>query len=148
MTYSEELANTTALAANERLQYPEILREFGSLLVRELVGCGAVDADRAAAIAATCIESVAGSFGGQVIYIPKASHVIAVRRWIAMFDALEGGKKVAEIGVQFGMGVHNVYRCLATVRAMNRQRAEKGLPRLSSEMAEAEILQSLKEEKA
>lgn len=145
MTYSEELAKTTALAANERLHYPEVLREFGARLVHELVSCGVVDADRAAAIAATCIESVADSFGGQVIYMPKSLRVIAIRRWISMFDAYEEGKNVSEVAVQFGMGVHSVYKCLKTVRAMNRLRAEKGLPRLSPEVAEAEILQNLKE---
>lgn len=144
MTYREEQARATAVVANGSLQYPPLLREFGTALIRQLVACGAADEDRAAAIASTCLEELADLFGGQVIYLPKTTRLISLRRWVAVFEAQESGEKHSEIASRFGMGLHNVYKCLASVRAMNRQRAADGLPRLTSESVETEILRSLK----
>lgn len=103
---------------------PQLLAELAEVISRALRDVDMPE-DRAAAVAATAIDHVIDLFGGQVIYLPKAARSKTHRRWQDMWDKFTGHNH-AQLAREFGMGVHNVYKVIATMRALNAKRVYGG----------------------
>jgi len=125
-------------------QYPEVLIEAGSVVTSGLIEAG-VSTELAEALGLTVLERLADNFGGQVVYIPKASLALCQRRWVAMSEAHNGGESIKEIALKFGVGIHAVYRALAAVRGFNKLRADKNLAPLTSELFKEQLSKALSE---
>jgi Mor family transcriptional regulator len=104
--------------------FPQLLTELAEVIARTLRDVDLPE-DRAAAVAATAIDHVIDLFGGQVIYLPKAARSKTHRRWQEIWDKFTGHNH-AQLAKEFGMGVHNIYKVIATMRALNAKRLYGG----------------------
>jgi Mor family transcriptional regulator len=106
--------------------YPQTLRDLADVVAQQLVDAQVLDEARARQVGRTVADRVCEEWQGQIVTVPKAALFRVRKRWQEIYERFTGNNH-AELAREYGMGVRQIYKVIAVMRAEYRARASADL---------------------
>ncbi len=117
------MSGPDAVSESQRTRAGQALLLELAGLVEHQVAMAGLDPERARAIGEAVIDQVRDQFGGQIVYINKGISEATRRRWEEIWRRFDGTNHNA-LAVEFGLGVQQLYKIIAHMRAVERKRRQ------------------------
>lgn len=103
------------------IEYPELLMDAAATLARTLETHG-LQPDRASDIAFGAVEALRASWGGQMVYIPKAEYIELAPIHQQVYERYLAGEEPKDIAPDFKYSVQWVRQIIRTARMTRAQK--------------------------
>lgn len=99
----------------ELSDYPELI-SYIAINVRDTLLTEGTKIEAANAVALATAERLIESFGGQSIYVPKATITLVSRRNLKLYEEFDG-KNAITLAHKYGLTVQRVYQIIKSIRS-------------------------------